>query len=191
MINGGRWKKVSKKKKFREEFGSEEEAFNDYFKIGLSFNHSVKKKDKMNMKLYESFYKSDIIIASPLGLRMITGQEDDENAQKSQRVDFDFLSSIEFLVMDQAEAFVFQNIEHLEEVLKAVNRQPKKLSDLNDINRIKDIFTAEQKLFQNIRQSIFISKFRTIDLNYCLETFSNKNCLGSIDIKKIHPNRAK
>ncbi len=46
---------------------------------------------------------------------------------------------------------MFQNIEHLEEVLKAVNRQPKKLSDLNDINRIKDIFTAEQKLFQNIR----------------------------------------
>ena len=25
--------KVSKKKKFREEFGSEEEAFNDYFKM--------------------------------------------------------------------------------------------------------------------------------------------------------------
>lgn len=42
LINGGKWKKVSKKKKFREEFGAEEEAFNDYFKIGISINHSKK-----------------------------------------------------------------------------------------------------------------------------------------------------
>lgn len=42
FCNGGRWKKVSKKKKFREEFGSEEEAFNDYFKIGIAFNYGKK-----------------------------------------------------------------------------------------------------------------------------------------------------
>jgi len=47
------------------------------------------------------------LIASPLGLRTLTGQEQDENAQKTTKVDFDFLSSIEFLVLDQAEAFVF------------------------------------------------------------------------------------
>jgi len=79
FLNGGKWKKVSKKKKFREEFGSEEEAFNDYFKIGLAINYS-KKNNKMSLKIYEQFYESDIIIASPLGLRMITGQDDDENA---------------------------------------------------------------------------------------------------------------
>ena len=56
-------------------------------------------------------------------------------------MDFDFLSSIEFLVLDQAEAFVFQNLEHLEEILKLVNRTPKKLSDLNDISRLKGLFT--------------------------------------------------
>ena len=104
FTNGGRWKKVSKKKKFREEFGSEEEAFNDYFKMGIAFHYNVKKKsDKMSIKLYEQFYKSDILIASPLGLRTTTGQEQDENAQKQNRIDFDFLSSIEY----QAEAFVF------------------------------------------------------------------------------------
>lgn len=81
FCNGGRWKKVSKKKKFREEYGDEAEAFNDYFKIGLAFNHSKKSKDdKMTIKLYEQFYKSDILVASPLGLRTITGQEQDENA---------------------------------------------------------------------------------------------------------------
>jgi lipopolysaccharide biosynthesis glycosyltransferase len=76
FTNGGKWKKVSKKKKFREEFGSEEEAFNDYFKLGIAFHHNKKKNDdKMTLKLYEQFYKSDILIASPLGLRTITGQE--------------------------------------------------------------------------------------------------------------------
>ena len=52
MINGGKWKKVSKKKKFREEFGTEEEAFNDYFKLGIALNHN-KKNDKITLKLYE------------------------------------------------------------------------------------------------------------------------------------------
>ena len=143
FVNGGRWKKISKKKKFREEFGSEEEAFNDYFKIGIAFHHNKKRKDdKMTLKLYEHFYKSDILIASPLGLRTLTGQEQDENAQKSAKIDFDFLSSIEYLILDQAEAFVFQNVEHLEELIKVINKTPKKLSDLNDISRIKDLYTA-------------------------------------------------
>jgi U3 small nucleolar RNA-associated protein 25 len=84
LVNGGKWKKVSKKKKFREEYGSEEEAFNDYFKLGIAIHHNKKKgsfaTNKMSIKLYEQFYKSDILIASPLGLRTITGQEQDENA---------------------------------------------------------------------------------------------------------------
>ena len=72
FTNGGRWKRVSKKKKFRDEYGAEEEAFNDYFKIGLAFNHS-RKDGKRTLKLYEQFYKSDILVASPLGLRTLTG----------------------------------------------------------------------------------------------------------------------
>lgn len=44
------------------------------------------------------------------------------------KIDQDFLSSIECVVMDQAEAFQFQNMEHLEEVLKALNQRPKKLT---------------------------------------------------------------
>ena len=43
LTNNGRWKKVSKKKKFREDFGAEEEAFNDYFKFGLAFNYNKKR----------------------------------------------------------------------------------------------------------------------------------------------------
>ena len=40
MTNDGKWKKVAKKKKFREEFASEEEAYNDFFRIGIAFNAS-------------------------------------------------------------------------------------------------------------------------------------------------------
>jgi hypothetical protein len=36
-------------------------------------------------------------------------------------------------------------LEHLEEILKVINRKPRKLSQLNDISRIKDIFTLEEK----------------------------------------------
>lgn len=79
FLNQGRWKKVSKKKKFREDFGSEEEAFNDYFKLGIGLHHSHK-TGKMTIKLYEQFYNSDILVASPLGLRMVTGQAEDEAA---------------------------------------------------------------------------------------------------------------
>lgn len=49
--NQGKWKKVSKKKKFRDEFGQEEDAFNDFFRIGISINWS--KTGKMSLKLYE------------------------------------------------------------------------------------------------------------------------------------------
>lgn len=80
-------------------------------------------------------------MASPLAVRIMTGQETDETAARDQKIDFDFLSSIEFMVLDQAEAFVFQNPEHLEELLKVINKTPKKLSDLNDITRLRDIYT--------------------------------------------------
>lgn len=62
---------------------------------------------KRSMRLYSPFYSSDIIISSPLGLRTLLGVEGD-----SQR-DFDFLSSIELLVLDQTDVFLMQNWEHV------------------------------------------------------------------------------
>ena len=72
LTNDGKWKKVSKRKKFRLDFGTEEEAFEDDFKIGLSIKH-YKKTQTSELKLYEDFYKSDIIVASPLAMRLVTG----------------------------------------------------------------------------------------------------------------------
>ena len=75
---------VANRKKFEDEYGKEEpvrtgskpddfyRTFNgntdDGFKIGLSVS-------KKQLKLYAEFYSSDVIIASPLGLRMVIGSE--------------------------------------------------------------------------------------------------------------------
>ena len=56
MTNDGKWKKVAKKKKFREEFASEEEAYNDFFRIGIAFNASKLYPGQLSIKLYEQFY---------------------------------------------------------------------------------------------------------------------------------------
>lgn len=53
---------------------------------------------------------------------MITGLKVDNKANTLEnQVDIDFLANIEYLVLDQAEAFVFQNMEHIEDVLQSLN----------------------------------------------------------------------
>jgi U3 small nucleolar RNA-associated protein 25 len=52
--------------------------------------------------LYADFYSADIIVASPLGLRVIVGAEGEEAR------DFDFLASVELLIVDQADIFLMQ-----------------------------------------------------------------------------------
>ena len=110
---------------------------------------------------------------------MITSEKVDSKANTlTNQIDTDFLSNIEFLVLDQAEAFVFQNMEHLEEVLQSLNKKPKKLTQMNDITRLKDIYThnlgtkpavnGATTYSQLFRQNIVIQKFRNIDLQTAL-----------------------
>ncbi|XP_034051139.1 digestive organ expansion factor [Thalassophryne amazonica] len=120
---------VSHKKRFKEEFGENPDDkppnlkrpddyyavflgnVDDHFRIGVSIMRS-------SIRLYAPFYSSDIIIASPLGLRTVLG------AEGESKRDFDFLSSIELLVVDQADVFLMQNWEHVLHVMKHINLQP-------------------------------------------------------------------
>ena len=72
----------------------------DCFKIGIAVK-------KTSLKLYAKFYSSDIIVASPLGLRTVIGGEGDGKR------DYDFLSSLEIIVCDQTDVFLMQNWDHL------------------------------------------------------------------------------
>ncbi|XP_037341950.2 U3 small nucleolar RNA-associated protein 25 homolog [Pungitius pungitius] len=120
---------VSNKKRFKEEFGEETDVkphhvqrpddyeaifsgnVDDHFKIGISIV-------KGSIRLYSPFYSSDIIIASPLGLRTVLGADGEFNR------DFDFLSSIDLLVVDHADVLLMQNWEHVLHVMKHMNLQP-------------------------------------------------------------------
>ena len=42
MTNNGKWKGVSRRKKFKADFCDEEDAFNDNFKLGLAYKFSAK-----------------------------------------------------------------------------------------------------------------------------------------------------
>lgn len=62
---------------------------------------------KNRLKLFTPFYSSDVIIASPLGLRTVIGGEGEKGR------DYDFLSSLEIIIVDQTDVFLMQNWEHL------------------------------------------------------------------------------
>lgn len=95
----------------------------DKFKIGMAIT-------KKTLKLYTNFYSSDIIIGSPLGLRRVIGAEGDVER------DFDFLSSIELLIMDQIDVVLMQNWDHLYQILNNMHLQPEKSHDI-DYSRLR------------------------------------------------------
>jgi len=129
LLSGGRKVKISKRSEFMKQYSDMyasslqkskkpddykknfEGNTDDNFKIGLSVN-------KEGVRLYSHFYRSDIILASPLGLREIIGLEGDKKR------DFDFLSSIEVLIADQTDVFLMQNWEHFLHVMRHLHLQP-------------------------------------------------------------------
>ncbi|XP_058801898.1 U3 small nucleolar RNA-associated protein 25 homolog [Phymastichus coffea] len=132
---------VINKKRFMEDYGGSkiimpkknpkpedyEQTFqgntDDTFKIGISIT-------KKALKLYSDFYSSDIIISSVLGLRMTIGAEGEEER------DYDFLASIELLIMDQMEIFFMQNWDHLLHILEHMHLQPKNSHGI-DFGRVR------------------------------------------------------
>ncbi|XP_033110484.1 digestive organ expansion factor homolog isoform X2 [Anneissia japonica] len=131
---------ISHRKRFNQEYGDQghesskikrpddfEATFagniDDHFRLGIGIS-------RKSMRLYTDFYKSDIIIASPLGLRTVIGAEGDKHR------DWDFLSSVEVLIIDQADVFLMQNWEHIMHIMDHLHLQPKKAHDV-DFSRVR------------------------------------------------------
>lgn len=164
-------------KRFLDEFGGEslhfpkknpkpedyEETFagnsDDTFRVGISFTRKC-------MRLYTDFYSSDVLIVSPLGLRMIVGAPGDKER------DYDFLASIELLILDQADVFLAQNWDHVLHVLDHLHLQPQSARN-TDFSRVRSWclngwsrFYRQTLLFTSHELPEFRSLFNTRLSNY-------------------------
>ena len=148
------------------------ENIDDCFRIGI-------KCTRKSMKLFTDFYSSDIIIGSPLGLRMvIDGQEErirtrvaigskrTKKKRLTRKGDYDHLSSIQTLIIDQADVIGMQNWEHLTHVLEHLNRLPRDAHGC-DFSRVRMHFL--DGLAGATRQTVLFSEYITPELNALLK----------------------
>uniref|UniRef100_A0A8C5TA80 U3 small nucleolar RNA-associated protein 25 homolog n=1 Tax=Malurus cyaneus samueli TaxID=2593467 RepID=A0A8C5TA80_9PASS len=177
---------VSNKKRFKGEFGSDPEEkppnlkrpedyeavfagnIDDHFRIGVAILQK-------SMRLYAPFYSSDIIIASPLGIRTVIG------AEGEKKRDFDFLSSIEMLIIDQADIYLMQNWEHVLHLMKHINLLPLDSHGV-DFSRVRMLNLNNWSKYY--RQTLLFSALQDPQIN----SVFNKHCfnyVGQVAIRNV------
>lgn len=104
----------------------------DCFKFGVQIG-------RKRMRIFSEFYSSDLIVASPLGLRMAM------EGEKNEKLNADFLSCLEIVVLDQADIFSMQNIDHLMFIFDHMHMRPKESHGV-DFTRVREVWLDEQAL---------------------------------------------
>lgn len=149
----------SKPKDFLETFKGNT---SDMFCMGVKFTRQA-------VKLYSSFYTSDLIVASPLGLRLII-----------EKGDYDFLSSIEIAIVDHADLMQMQTWENVDKIFRHMNKVPKE-SHGCDFSRVRPWYLDDQAA--KLRQTVVLSQYTTPEMNALLS--SCQNLAGSIKIRPV------
>ncbi|CDF36541.1 unnamed protein product [Chondrus crispus] len=162
----------------------------DDFKLGISFS-------RKSIKLYADFNASDIIIASPLGLRRgiaekVNGKtahdrlskkkEENEDTEwktgfeaarqepKQDDADEGFLSSVEICVVDGADVLSMQKWDTLRNAVDMVNKMPSNTMD-TDFSRVRA--WCLDGLMQRFRQTIMLSRYRKSEFVSLMRGCSN------------------
>jgi U3 small nucleolar RNA-associated protein 25 len=120
------------------------------FRIGISLA-------RKSINLYTDFYSSDIIIASPLGLKL--------TIQVDRQDNYDFLSSLEVVILDQADVFHMQNWDHLVWIFERLNKFPtdKNNTAKTDFSRIRPWYLDGNSKYY--RQTVVCSNVMTPEMN--------------------------
>ncbi|CAE7233986.1 unnamed protein product [Rhizoctonia solani] len=145
----------------------------DAFRLGIRLSNKGK-----GWRLFSGFLNSDIIIASPLGLRMGIEREGCvsnrlcRSSSSSNHISIslhpnlpvtpnsppDFLSSLEIVLIDQLDCLTMQNWAHLTHILELCNVLPKEANGA-DFARIREYCLDGHSGY--LRQTILLSAYET------------------------------
>ncbi|QRV97136.1 U3 small nucleolar RNA-associated protein 25 [Ceratobasidium sp. AG-Ba] len=131
----------------------------DAFRLGMRLSNKGK-----GWRLFSGFLGSDIIIASPLGLRMGIEREGPP----------DFLSSLELVLVDQLDCLTMQNWSHLTHILELCNVLPKEAHGA-DFARVREWCLDGHSSY--LRQTILLSAYETPQIR---ALFNNTKLLRNV-----------